>query len=315
LRGEIEMLQEPMDVLQQHPIRKSKKQKATFRQDVTEYAKSLGYDVNVETKGSINNVVIGDPKTAKYLITAHYDTPAGMLIPNLITPCNFWLFLLYQIAVTVLIFLPSILANLLLRYLGYTHDIAFSLSYILLCVSLLFLYFGPANKNNANDNTSGVVTVLETAKSMPENLRERVCFVLFDQEELGLLGSSAYRKAHKKQSSDQIVLNLDCVGEGNDILFFPTAKLKKNKSMLTWLKSVQDTMGQKSITIRDKGFSVYPSDQAKFPYGVGICALRRNKLCRYLSRIHTNRDTILEETNVNILRACLTTLVSTDAVQ
>ncbi len=309
------MLQEPMGVLRQHPIRKNKKQKAAFRQNVTEYAKSLGYDVNVETKGSNNNVVIGDPKTAKYLITAHYDTPAGMLIPNLITPCNPVTFILYQLVAVVYMFLPMILVYLLVYWIEHNHDVAFALSYLVLFADLLLIYYGPANRNNANDNTSGVVTVLETAKSMPENLRSRVCFVLFDQEELGLLGSAAYRKAHKKESNDQIILNLDCVGEGNDIILFPTAKLKKNKSMLTWLKSVQNTMGEKRIAVRDKGFSVYPSDQAKFPYGVGICALRRNKLCCYLSRIHTNRDTILEETNVNILRACLTTLVSTDAVQ
>ena len=57
-------------------------------------------------------------------------------------------------------------------------------------------------------------------------------------------------------------------------------------------------------------------DQGNFPFGVGICALRRNKVVGlYMNRIHTSRDTILEETNVNILRAALTTLISSDAAK
>ena len=60
---------------------------------------------------------------------------------------------------------------------------------------------------------------------------------------------------------------------------------------------------------------MYPSDQANFPWGVGICALRKGKAGLYLSRIHTRRDTVLEETNVNILRAALTTFLCRDAAQ
>lgn len=306
------MIQQPMDVLQLHPIRKSKKQKRAFRDDVCAYAESLGYAVAVENKGQSNNVVIGDPVNAKYLITAHYDTPAGMIIPNLITPCHAWTFWLYQIAVTVLILLPMLALLPLLEMVGLSHDLAFCISYLILVLELFLVYSGPANKNNANDNTSGVVTVLETARSMPENLRDRVCFVLFDLEEMGLVGSSAYRKMHKKETNDQIILNLDCVGEGDDILIFPTNKLKKNADRMNWLEKATGTFGEKNISVRKKGFSFYPSDQKNFPSGVGIAALRRNKFCLYLSRIHTRRDTILEETNVNILRAALTTLVSTD---
>ena len=66
--------------------------------------------------------------------------------------------------------------------------------------------------------------------------------------------------------------------------------------------------------MREKGFAFYPSDQMNFPYGVGICALHKGKLGLYLSRIHTPKDTILEETNVNILRAALTSLICCGAV-
>ena len=96
------MINSAMDILDKHPIRKSKAQKQAFREDVLEYVQSLGYEAAVE-KGDFGakNIVIGDPKTAKYLVGGHYDTPAAMFFPNLMTPCNFMPFFLYQAAVTV----------------------------------------------------------------------------------------------------------------------------------------------------------------------------------------------------------------------
>ena len=81
------MLTRPMDVLTAFPVRKSKQQKQEFRDAVQSYLSQFGYSPTVE-KGSFGcrNMVIGDPETAQYLITAHYDTCARLPIPNLITP-------------------------------------------------------------------------------------------------------------------------------------------------------------------------------------------------------------------------------------
>ena len=97
------MLTRPMDVLTAFPVRKSKQQKQEFRDAAQSYLKQFGYSPTVE-KGSFGcrNMVIGDPETAQYLITAHYDTCARLPIPNLITPCNFWAFLGYQLVVMLL---------------------------------------------------------------------------------------------------------------------------------------------------------------------------------------------------------------------
>ena len=99
------MLTRPMDVLTAFPVRKSKQQKQEFRDAVQSYLAQFGYSASVE-KGSLGcrNMVIGDPETAQYLITAHYDTCARLPIPNLITPCNFWAFLGYQLVVMLLCF-------------------------------------------------------------------------------------------------------------------------------------------------------------------------------------------------------------------
>ena len=308
------MLVCPMDVLNQFPVRKTKRQRQAFREAVRLYGQQLGYPV-VEEKGAFGscNLLLGDPETAKFLVTAHYDTCANMLLPNFITPCNVFLYLVYQIGLVFLMLVVSAVAGAAAGLLMGSGALKWT-SLAVYWILLFMLILGPANKTNANDNTSGVVTVLEIARTLPENQRHKVCFVLFDLEEAGLIGSAAYRKKHKKATDNQLVLNLDCVGDGDHLMMFPTKKLRKDRKKLTSLYKACGYFGKKSLLVHEKGAAVYPSDQTKFPWGVGICALRKRKKTLYMSRIHTKRDTILEETNVNILRAALTTFVCCDGV-
>lgn len=305
------MIQSPMDVLTAYPVRKGKKKKQAFRDDVQAYFKTLGYESTIE-KGSLGskNVIIGDPDKAEYLVTAHYDTCARLPFPNLITPCNFWTFMAYQLFVVVVMFAFVGIGGGIVYLLTKDGFLGYWTGYMLIWVFLVLMMVGPANKTNANDNTSGVVTVLEIAKSLPEECRSKVCFVLFDLEEAGLIGSSSYQSKHKKVTQNQIVLNLDCVGDGDEIVLFPTKKLKKDSKKMEKLRNACGKFEAKSVSIRETGFSVYPSDQANFPYGVGIAAMRSTKRgILYCSRIHTHKDTILEEENVNILRQQLTKIV------
>ena len=305
------MLMDPMEIAKAFPVRKSGKQKKAFRDSVHAYAREYGYNCSFE-KGSFGsvNVIMGNPEKAEYLVTAHYDTCAGMIFPNFITPCNPFFYILYQLfMIAWMMLVPAIPAIMIGYWIGST-EIAYWVWYLLFWVCLGMMMFGPANKNNANDNTSGVVTVLEMMRSFPETQRDKVCFVLFDLEEAGLIGSSSYRKTHKEATNHQLVLNLDCVGDGDYILMIPGKKLKKDKEHMKHLKAICGDFGAKELMLREKGFSVYPSDQKNFPLGVGICALRKGAVGLYMGRIHTRRDTIMEQTNVNILRSALTSLIT-----
>lgn len=310
------MIETPMDVFRDFPVRKTKKQKQAFREAVQSYAEQLGYPCTVES-GSLGsrNLVIGNPEQADYLVTAHYDTCARLPIPNFLTPCNFWPFLLWQVVLVLLILGVCILMGLGVGFLTGSGAIGSWCGYLMIWVILALMLIGPANPSNANDNTSGVVTLLEIAKSMPGNQRKKVCFVLFDLEEAGLIGSASYRKAHKSQTDRQMVLNLDCVGDGDYLTLFPTKRLKKDRKRLKSLYKACGYFGKKSILVHEQGFSFYPSDQANFPWGVGICALNKRGKTLYLSRIHSKKDTILERTNVNLLRAALITYICRDAAQ
>jgi len=325
------MLTRPMDILTEFPVRKSKSQKQAFRDAVQAYMEQQEYRCQVEEgRFGARNLIIGDPENAKYLLTAHYDTCARLPFPNLLTPFNPVLFVLYQIGVSAFLLLIDLILSIFVGYLtlrigvpiisaGQEMELAaltvvvwYYSFFLFIILSDLMLYFGPANQNNANDNTSGVVTLLEIARTFPENQRDKVCFVLFDLEEKGLWGSKAYRKMHKKATDHQLILNLDCVGDGDHIRLFPTKKLKKDRKKLTSLYKACGYVGKKSILVHEKGFGIYPSDQRNFPYGVGICALRDSRYGLYLGKIHTSKDTTLEETNVNILRAALTTFITCD---
>ena len=167
---------------------------------------------------------------------------------------------------------------------------------------LWWLMFGPANKRTANDNTSGVVTLVETALAMPEELRSRVCFVFFDNEEKGLFGSAAFAKAHKAAKSGKLLLNFDCVGEGDSLQFFPAPGLKKDAAALGRLETAFAGDGGKTVEVV-RGFGFYPSDQRHFRLGTGVCALKKNRVFGYyMDKIHTGKDTVLDEENVRILR-------------
>ena len=305
------MLTTPMDVLDQFPIRKSKKQKQAFRESVMTFVQDLGYSVTTE-KGSMGaqNVIIGDPEKAKYLVTAHYDTPARMFFPNFITPCNLPLYLGYQFLIVGLFVLFAVACGAAGMMLTQDENLAYLIGYWSYWIPLLLMILGPANKHNANDNTSGVVTVLEILRSLPESHRHKVCFILFDLEEAGLVGSASHRKTHKAATEKQIVLNLDCVGDGDEMMMFPNKKLRADATAMDALDRITGVFGEKSLNLHRKGFSVCPSDHKNFPLGVGIMAFSRKKfLGLYCDKIHTDRDRNLDLTNVNILRAAITTLI------
>ena len=305
------MISVPMDVLQAFPVRKSKQQKTAFIGDVTDFLSQRGYGCRIE-KGSFGcrNIVIGDPRSARYLVTAHYDTPASIGLPNFITPNNPLTYILIQTLLIGILLGIAVGAGFLTSLVCGNFRICFLVGYLVYFGLLALMLFGPANRNNANDNTSGVVTVLEIAASLPENLRQRVCFVLFDLEEAGLIGSSVYRKAHKEAVQSQLVLNLDCVGDGDVIQFTPVKNAKKDQVILDKLSSACGRVGNKELRLRCKGFTAGSSDHKNFPNGVGIMAFRHKKgIGLYCGRIHTWRDTVLEYTNVNILRAALISLI------
>lgn len=300
------------EVLQRWEIRKSKKEKEMFREWLCQQLKEAGYEPQVEKSRGLwasHNVVVGDPEKAKTLLTAHYDTCAALPFPNFITPRNLFWYLVYQLLIVVVFFalvfavtfLSVLGAELVLDDIDVAATVGMVLGYAALIFGIWWMLDGKANRHTANDNTSGVVTLLEIALALPQELRDEVCFVWFDNEERGLLGSGAFAKGHKTAKSSALVINFDCVGDGDSIQFFPSKKVKKTET-ITALREAYMGTDEKTVEIVER-FGFYPSDQAAFSYGVGVCALKKSKFFGwYMDRIHTKRDTVLDEKNVDLLR-------------
>ena len=149
------------EINEKFPIRKSSMQKDAFLKYAKEKAQQLGYDAQVEEIKGNRNLVIGDPQSAQVVFTAHYDTPAIMPFPNFITPRNILFYVLYQLIPVSVLILSCLLVLLFCKAVLNITD--FNTLYVIFMVcyfgSLMLMLYGPANKHNANDNTSGIATL------------------------------------------------------------------------------------------------------------------------------------------------------------
>lgn len=281
-------------ILSDYPVRKSDRQRADFIRYIVPILQENGWNLRLE-KGSfgVRNLVIGDPETAKVIYTAHYDTCARLPFPNLITPKSPTLYILYQILISIALIAVCGAA----AYVGYTFLGIFG-NYLGFYGTLLLIMAGPANPNNANDNTSGVTAVVELAMSMPSELREKCAFVLFDLEEAGLFGSADFAKKHKNVRKNTLLVNMDCVSDGETMIFCFRKDSRAETERFHNAFPEDSRIRPEFLT---RGY-IAPSDQIKFNRGVGIFAMRSTKKgLLYLNRIHTKRDTVYRQENIDWL--------------
>jgi Zn-dependent M28 family amino/carboxypeptidase len=160
---------------------------------------------------------------------------------------------------------------------------------------------GPANKHTANDNTSGVITLVELYCAMTPQQRSKAAFVFFDNEENGLLGSSTLKAAYKKQGiNSKLLVNFDCVSDGDYLML--VLKKKADKAYREVFAQSFCSEGNKQILLETEKSAFYPSDQKLFDYGVGVAALKKGKrIGYYMDKIHTAKDTAFDEANIQLL--------------
>ena len=297
-------------VFDKHEIRKNRKQKSAFIDYVKSVSAAEGYTCKTE-KGyfGARNIVVGDPDTAKVIYTAHYDTCARLPFPNFITPKCIWIYLLYQIVITVAMLgvpavIVTVLYSLLQRWdpvllynLTVDYNAPMLLWEILVVLAMFLLVAGPANKHTANDNTSGVTTLLDIMTTLPIEARSEVAFVFFDLEEMGLFGSAGFASKHRKVRGNTLLINFDCVSDGDTILFALRGGATRYAETI---KTAFPSTETYAVEVVSKGV-FYPSDQANFARGVGVAALKGKGKFLYMDRIHTKRDTVYAEENITYL--------------
>lgn len=295
------------EILARFQVRKTKKQKTEFIRFLEE--RLLG--LRVEEGGSLHsrNLLLGDLSSAKVVFSAHYDTCAEMFFPNFLTPKNIPIYVLFNLVLCVFFFAAAFVTAFVVMRLTHVFLLARLSAIVVVLFLCCFLFMGKANPHTVNDNTSGVLTLCEIYASLSEEQRKKALFVFFDHEELGMIGSSFFRKLHKAEMKDKLLINFDCVSDGNNILLIENKAAREK-----WEEALQKAFPQpagKQVRLERSSSTLYPSDQMGFPCYVAVAAFRRSRIFGlYLSRIHTKRDTVLQEENIQYLVSCAGDLLS-----
>ena len=296
------------EIDQQFPIRNSAEQKAAFRKYALAQAGAV--PARAEENEEHTNLVFGDPAAARVIFTAHYDTPRRGLLPNLMLVTNPILSWTYRLGTLIPFLLAPALAAawgvwklLDLDWTLMSHRMLLLGVYTAVYFGLFYLMFrGPANKRNRNDNTSGTAAVLELMEALGE--RSGVAYILFDDEEKGKKGSKAFAKAHPEIREEALVVNLDCVGNGDTHILCGTAAAEADPLY----QELQKALADRGLSHRfyPAGKASMNSDQKSFDKGVGVCACRYKPLVGYFTdRIHTARDTVADPDTVARLSEAL----------
>ncbi|MBQ6878121.1 MAG: M28 family peptidase [Oscillospiraceae bacterium] len=285
------------EILEKYQIRKTRKQKTAFIELMRAHFPNL--KVEDDALGYSRNIVIGNPDTAKAVLGAHYDTCAVMPIPNFIMPKSVLISVLYAFVLVIpMLLIGSAVGNF--AEFVFKDSGTGALFNLLTYWGILFLMmFGPANKHTVNDNTSGVITLIELMNAMTDEERAQYCFVFFDNEEKGLFGSSTFAKEHKKVMKDKLLINFDCVSDGDYLMLIPN-----KRSFPEHAENLEEAFAgvyDKTVLIESEKGVYYPSDQKSFKKNIGVASFKKSKLGLYMDRIHTPRDTVMDERNIAVL--------------
>ena len=285
-------------ILREYQVRKTKKQKDRFIRLLQAYFPQLQIESTRFPKS--RNLIIGNLDTAKVLLSAHYDTCARLPFPNFITPKKPLISILYSL----LIVLPAIalifVFSTILGFFVKDFWVAYIITLLMYGVIIWLMMAGPANKHNANDNTSGVITLLEIYDQLSDEAKEQVAFVFFDNEEKGVMGSGQFRHKHKNRIKDLLLINFDCVSDGDHFLF--GVSKKANAKYHVGLSRAYSSTDTKHVMLERLNKVYYPSDQAGFPVAVSVAALKYKKFPGYyMDRIHTKKDIVFDESNIAYL--------------
>ena len=297
----------------QFPIRKTAAQKRAFEKWVMAKMREMGYrpyvdGMNRKDKLRHRNIVAGDPQNAELLISAHYDTAATIGVPDLRIPRNFPVYILSQGAVLLGMLLISLLIGTAVGLATKSGDwliLTFFFAYLAL---MLLMMFGAANKHNVNDNTSGIAALLETMQRLSPEAREKTAFILFDHQETGSRGAKSYGAQHVEVQTMKLLVDLNCVGDGNTFVISAPKMAQDKPEYAAVRESLEANAMASGVSTQFFGRAGVQGagDYRRFVCGVGVSAYHHSAGVGLITgRIHTSRDTVCRQENLDYLAKSL----------
>ena len=285
-------------------VRRKAEEKKAFREFILGEAEKMGLSARVETTGDgkNENLIVGDPGKARVVLSAHYDTPAASLFPNLMIPRNIPLFFAYQMLPVILMLGLALSVSYLVGMVWLNDTRAYMLTFMGLYYGLYFLMFRVfSNPKNYNDNTSGVATLLTIMERLDEDGKNNVAFIFFDNEEKGKKGSKAYFSDHKTEMEKMLLINFDCVGNGETVIFIAQDDAEKSAEYERLKACFTPEEGYTAEFYPRRG-SESNSDYKNFPMGIGCMACKKTKSgLLYTPAIHTPKDTLAKDENIGYI--------------
>ena len=301
-------------IAREYPLRCKPKEKEAFRLYLMGALREMGYTPKLQSRetalkigGNVTNVVVGDPETARLVLVAHYDTPLKSLLPPLLMPGRPLTALLYLALTPLLVMLGSLVASFALTMPLNAPHWTLPLFLMLLLAALLYLRFGPAETRNLNDNTSGVAALLETAAALTPHYRGQVAFAFLDGAFGGMSGAKALRKAYPA-TREKVVVNVNCVAEGAEILVLPSRQNRWNGEALDAILESFENGEHTTVFLKTDGLIYYPSDNRAFRYSFAICAC--DKVSGFGRLIRPLRATSIDDEHITILKNGLCKLIA-----
>ena len=155
---------------------------------------------------------------------------------------------------------------------------------LLLIAALLYLRFGPAEKNNRNDPDAAIAALLTLAEKLSPRYRGEVVFLFLDGDAQHPLGARCFRKAYPA-ARETPALYLDAVGKGDELLILPNKRCRWNGELLDAILSGFDAVSKRrTCFLKTDGLVCYPSGNRIFKNSVVFCACRKlNGFGRYIA--------------------------------
>ncbi len=279
------------------PVRKTEKEKQVFISFLEEELQKMGYTPRVEETGRVKsrNIVVGNPEKAAVVLCAHYDTPARKWFGNLQIPVNVPVYLGYQLLNMLILLIPSLILYLLAwQVLGKTAVWIFLLSYLAL---LLMETMGVGNQQNRNQS-SGLTALMEIAFLLPEKARTHVAFVFFDRGEMFTLGAKNYAKEHLQVQYTRLILQLDALGYGRELLLISRKGAQKCTGYQRVVRTLKKTECM-NFHVSGNGLSICPGDYKCFQCGMILMACTHRPIAGLcIPYLQTSKDTQTDEKQV-----------------
>ena len=295
-------------IARDYPVRRKAQEKENMRAYLMGQLREMGYDAKLNDCGRAMNVIAGDPERAKIFYAAHYDTPLHEPLPALICPTRPMTYMLYQALTPILTLVLAFVVSVGVTFVLNWPNMTLPLFLVLLLGALAYLRWGPSEKNNVNDNTSGVAALLRTAEQLTPRYRNDVCFLFLDGGSENMQGAKGFRKRYPS-AKEKPVLCLDCVGSGDELLILPGRGARWNGDLLDAINSSFEISERKTCYDKVDGLVHFPGDQRAFKQGVAICAVRH---VRGFGRLicPTRRDNVIDEENLELLSRGLVKLAA-----